>query len=39
MDFAKQPLSKSIFTICDDIEEEEEYFQIVALDDKHWISE
>ena len=38
MDFAQEPLSKSIYTICDDSEEEEEDFQTVALDDHHWIT-
>ena len=38
MSFAQQPLSKSIYTICDDLEEEED-FQTVALDDEHWITE
>ena len=37
MGFAQQPLSKSIYTICDDLEEED--FQTVALDDEHWITE
>ena len=37
MDFAQQPLFKSNYTICDDLEEdEEEYFQTVSLDDGHW---
>ena len=36
MGFAQQPLSKSIYTICGDLEED---FQTVALDDKHWITE
>ena len=39
MGFAQQPLSKSIYTICDDLEEEEKDFQTVALDDEHWITE
>ena len=40
MGFAQQPLSRSIYTICDDLEEEEEEdFQILALDDEHWITE
>ena len=39
MGFAQQPLSKSIYTIYDDLEEEEEDFQTVALDEKHWITE
>ena len=37
MGFAQQPLSKSIYTICDDLEEED--FQTFALDDEHWITE
>ena len=38
MDFSQQPLTTSIPTICDDLEEdeEEEDFQTVALDDNHW---
>ena len=41
MDFAQQPLSKSIYTICDDLEEdeEEEDFQTVTLDDDHWTTD
>ena len=40
MGFAQQPPSKSIFTMCDDIEdEEEEDFQTVILDDDHWTTE
>ena len=35
MGFVQQPHSKSIYTICDDLEEEED-FQTVALDDNHW---
>ena len=39
MGFAKSP-TKSIYTICDDLEEEEEEdFQTVALDDDHWITD
>ena len=39
MGFAK-PTSKSIYTICDDLEEEEEEdFQTVALDDDHRITD
>ena len=38
MGFAQQPLSKSIYAICDD-PEDEEGFQTVALDDEHWITE
>ena len=41
MGFAQQPPSKSIFTMCDDLEEdeEEEDFQTVTLDDDHWTTE
>ena len=39
MGFAQQPWSMSIYTICNDLEEEEEDFQTVALDDEHWITE
>ena len=40
MVFAQQPLSKSIYTVCDDLEEEEgEDFQTVTLDDHHWITD
>ena len=38
MSFAQQPLSKSIYTMCDDLEEEEDS-QTVAMDDKHWNTE
>ena len=39
MGFAKA-LTKFIYTIWDDSEEEEEEnFQTVALDDKHWITD
>ena len=39
MGFTKSP-TKSIYTICDDLdEEEEEDFQPVALDDDHWITD
>ena len=38
MGFAQQLLSKSIYTICDDLEDEQD-FQTVALDDEHWITE
>ena len=34
MGFAQQSLSKTIYTICDDFVEEED-FQTVALDDNH----
>ena len=37
MGFAK-PQCKSTYTICDDLEEEED-FQTVALDDNHWITD
>ena len=37
MGFAKQP-SKSTYTICDDLGEEED-LQTVALDDNHWITD
>ena len=39
MGFAQQLLSKSIHAICDDLKEEEEDFQTVALEDKHWITD
>ena len=41
MGFAQQPLSKSHYTLCDDLEEDEnkEDFQTVALDDDHWITD
>ena len=41
MIFAQQPHSKSIYTICDDPEEdeEEEDFHTVALDDHHWTTD
>ena len=40
MGFAQQPLPKSIYTICDDlVEEEEDDFQILSLDDEYWITE
>ena len=41
MGFAQQPHSKSIYTICDDLEgdEEEEDFQTVTLDNDHWTTE
>ena len=35
--FAQEPLPKSIYTIYDDVEEED--FETVALDDEHWITE
>ena len=37
--FAQQPHSKSICTICDDQEEDEENFQTVTLDGDHWTTE
>ena len=37
MDSAQQPLFKSIYTTCDDLEEEED-FQTVDLNDDHWIT-
>ena len=41
MGFAQQPHSKSIYTICDDLEEdkEEEDFPTVILADNHWTTE
>ena len=41
MGFAQQPFSKSIYTIRDDLEEdeEEEDFQTVTLDDDQWTTE
>ena len=40
MGFVQQPLSRSKFTICDDLEEdEEEDFQTVTLDHDHWTME
>ena len=40
MGFAQQPPLKSILTMCDDLEvEEEEDFQTVPLDDDHWTTE
>ena len=39
MGFAQLSLSKSIYTICDDSEKEEEDFQTVTLDDNHWITD
>ena len=44
MDCAQQPLFKSIYTICDNLEEEEEEkeeeddFQTVDLNDENWIT-
>ena len=40
MGFVQQTLPKSIYTICDDsVEEEEDDFQTVTLDDHHWITD
>ena len=39
MDFLQQPPSKCTLTICDDVDEEEEGFQTVSLDDDHWTME
>ena len=40
MGFAQWLPSKSIFTMCDDLEEdEEEGFRTVTLDDDHWTTE
>ena len=39
MGFVQQPLSKSIYTVYDDSEEEEEDFQTVTLDDHHRITD
>ena len=39
MGFAQQPLPKSIYTICYDLEDKEEDFQTVALNDEHWITD
>ena len=39
MDFLQQPHSKCTLTICDDLEEEEEDFQKVSLEDYHWTME
>ena len=41
MGFEQQPHSKSIYTICDDLEEdkEEENFPTVTQDDNHWTTE
>ena len=39
--FAQQPCHKPIYTMCDDLEvdEEEEDFQTVPLNDNHWTTE
>ena len=39
VDFLQQPHSKCTLTICDDLDEEKEDFQTVALDDDHWTME
>ena len=41
MGFAQQSPPKSMLTMCDDleVEEEEEDFQTVPLDDDHWTTE
>ena len=41
MGFAQQALSKSLYTICDDLEEDEdkEDFQTVELDNDHWTTD
>ena len=40
MGFAQQPLSKSIYTRCDDLEEdEEENFQTITPDNNHWTTD
>ena len=41
MDFSQQPHSNYIFTISDDLddEEEEEDFPTVSLEDDHWTTE
>ena len=38
MESAHQPLFKPIYTICDDLEEKED-FQTVDLNDEHWITD
>ena len=38
MGYAKPPPTKSIYTICDDFKEDED-FQTVVLDDNHWITD
>ena len=37
MGVAQEPLSNYIYTICDDLEEED--FQTVTLDDNHWTTD
>ena len=39
MDFLQQPHSQCILTISDDLDEEEEDFQTVSLEDDHWTME
>ena len=39
MDFLQQPHFKCTVTICDDLDEEEEDFQTVSLEDDHWTTE
>ena len=39
MDFLQQPHTKCTLTICDDLDEEEEDFQRVSLEDDHWTTE
>ena len=40
MGFAQQLPPKSTFTMCDDlVEDDEEDFQTVTLDDDHWTTE
>ena len=41
MGSVQQPLSKSLYTICDDLKEdkEEDDFQTVALNDNHWTTD
>ena len=38
MHFDKSP-AKLAYTVCDDLEDEEEDFQTVSLDDNHWITD
>ena len=38
MCFDKSP-AKLTYTICDELEEKEEDFQTVVLDDDHWITD
>ena len=39
MDFLWEPHSKCPLIICDDLDEEEEDFQTVSLEDGHWTTE